>query len=234
MLGLLIIIIISWILLHYMQQKNIEVLGIIPTKKRIIQFSLGFIIMIIICLLKITVETYALKVTWIQNDTPDYTSILHSFFYHLRSALTEDLVFRGAILYILLERISAHKALFISAIIFGLYHIFSYGMLESNTIAKLYIILITGVTGYIWAYTFYKTKSTMMGLGFHLGYNFLMSLFYENQPYGQLIFQEVSKVKLSDWNWLLYHIPAGLFPSLVTFLFLKEYLNKNIWKNKER
>ncbi len=89
----------------------------------------------------------------------------------------------------------------------------------------LYVTLITGFTGYVWAYTFHKTKSIMMGLGFHLGYNFLMALFYENQPYGQLIFQEVSKTSLANWNWLLYSIPKGLFPSLITFIFVKKYIS---------
>lgn len=224
MLGLLVIIIVSWMLLHFIEKKNIEVLGIIPTKKRISQFVIGFIIVVIINLIAIIIESFILNVEWKQNDTIHYNLIFDALVYHIRSALTEDLVFRGAILYILIQRIGAKKGILISAFVFGVYHIFSYGMVNSNIIAMLYVTLITGFTGYVWAYTFHKTKSVMMGLGFHLGYNFLMSMFYENQPYGQLIFQEVSKISLVDWNWLFYHIPKGLFPSIVTFIFLKQYL----------
>jgi hypothetical protein len=227
MLGLLVIIVISWMLLHFIEKKNIEALGIIPNKKRASQFLIGFIVMIVICLIAILVETFILNVEWKQNDTIHYSLIFDAFVYHIRSALTEDLVFRGAILYILIQKIGAKKAILLSAIIFGVYHIFSYGMLNSSIIAMLYVTLITGCTGYVWAYTFNKTKSIMMGLGFHLGYNFLMSMFYENQPYGQLIFQEVSKVSLADWDWLFYHIPRGLFPSIVTFIFVKQYLKRN-------
>jgi hypothetical protein len=224
MLGLLVIIVISWMLLHFIEKENIEVLGIIPTKKRASQFLIGFIIMVAICLIAILIETYILNVKWKQNSTIHYNLIFDAFVYHIRSALTEDLVFRGAILYILIQRVGAKKAILLSAIVFGVYHIFSYGMLNSSIIAMLYVTLITGATGYVWAYTFNKTKSIMMGLGFHLGYNFLMSMFYENQPYGQLVFQEVSKVSLADWNWLFYHIPKGLFPSIVTYIFVKQYL----------
>jgi hypothetical protein len=73
----------------------------------------------------------------------------------------------------------------------------------------------------------------MLGLGFHLGYNYVMSMFYENQPYGQLIFQEVSKIHLEDWNWLLYNIPKGLFPSILTFIFVKQYLKYQARKQQQ-
>ena len=177
-------------------------------------------------------ESFVLNVEWKQNDTISYGLIFDAFVYHIRSALTEDLVFRGAILYILIQRIGAKKAILLSAFIFGIYHIFSYGMTGDRIIPIIYVIIITGFTGYVWAYTFDKTKSIMMGLGFHLGYNFLMSMFYENQPYGQLIFKEASKISLVDWDWLLYHIPKGLFPSLVTLLFVKQYL-KNQTKKED-
>ena len=224
MLGLLVIIVISWVLLHFIEKKNINVLGIIPNKKRTVQFLIGFVVMTLICFITIFIETFILKVEWQQNKTINYSAIFNALIYHIRSALTEDLVFRGAILYILIQKIGAKKAILISAFVFGIYHIFSYGMLNSSIIAMLYATLITGFVGYVWAYTFDKTKSMMMGLGFHLGYNFLMSLFYENQPYGQLTFHEVSKISLKDWNWLFYNIPKGLFPSILTFIFVKQYL----------
>jgi membrane protease YdiL (CAAX protease family) len=224
MLGLLVIIVISGMLLHFIEKKNIKILGIIPTKKRTTQFFIGFIMMTAICLITILIESQILNVTWQQNNNIQYQLIFDALVYHIRSALTEDLVFRGAILYILIQRIGAKKAILLSAFIFGVYHIFSYGMLNSSIILISYVILITGATGYVWAYIFNKTNSIMMGLGLHIGHNFLMSLFHKNQPYGQLIFEEVSKTTLADWNWIFYNIPKGLFPSIITFIFIKQYL----------
>ncbi|MDG5493089.1 CPBP family intramembrane glutamic endopeptidase [Psychroserpens sp. SPM9] len=229
MLGLLVIIVVSWVLLHFIEKKNIEVLGIIPYPKRVAQIGLGMVFMMLLCLLWIVIETFVLNVDWQLNKNSNYAFIFDAFVYHVRSALTEDLVFRGAILYILINRIGAKWAILISAIIFGVYHVFSYGMIGENFIAIAYVIFITGFTGYVWAYTFHKTKSIMLGLGFHIGYNFLMTMFYESNPYGQLVFQELSKTILRDWNFLFFSLAKGLFPSIVTLVFVK-YLVKSKYK----
>ena len=178
MLGLLVIIVVSWGLLYFIESEHIGALGIIPTKNRMIQFLLGFIIIGIIVLINIYFETLIYKVEWKANDF-NYATLWNAFAYHLKSALTEDLVFRGAILYILIKRIGANKAILLSAVVFGIYHWFSYGILYERWILLAYVFVITGFTGYVWAYTFYKTKSILMALGFHIGVNFINTLFFE-------------------------------------------------------
>lgn len=220
MLGLLVIIIVSWVLLHLIEKKNINVLGIVPSFKRLGQFALGFLVISIIVLLNIFFETQILKVEW-KLSTIDYSLMFKAFGYHVKSALTEDLVFRGAILYILIQRIGAVKAIWLSAIVFGVYHWFSYGIIEGRLILLAYVLVITGFTGYVWAYTFNKTKSIMMGLGFHLGVNLINACFFESQPYGELIFTEVSRINISEWNNFLFLIFKGLFPSIFTLIFIK-------------
>lgn len=227
MLGLLVIIVISWVLLHFIERKNIDVLGILPTKSRLIQFFIGFVIISLIVLLKIYIETIVQNIEW-KSNVVNYTSIFNAFIYHLKSALTEDLVFRGALLYILIQRIGATKAILLSTIIFGAYHWFSYGILNERIILLVYVFLITGSTGYVWAYTFYKTNSILMPLGFHLGYNLTMSFFYESQPYGELLFSQISKVGLVGWSSFFFSFFKGLFPSLVTLIFVKLYLKTSL------
>lgn len=223
MLGLLVIIVVSWLLLHFIEKKNIDVLGVVPNVSRLGQFLIGFLVMTIIVLINVCIETFVLKVEWKVN-TLDYTALFNAFIYHIRSALTEDLVFRGAILYILIKRIGATKALWLSAIIFGVYHWFSYGIIGERIILLAYVFVITGFTGYVWAFTFSKTKSIMMGLGFHLAVNFTNACFFESQPYGELIFLEVSRLEIKDWNWLFFNLFKGLFPSIITLIFVKQYL----------
>lgn len=224
MLGLLVIIVTSWLLLHFIEKQNIEVLGVIPNKQRVIQFTLGFVFIVLICLLSVYIETVVLNVEWKVNDSISIKSIFNSFVYHVRSALTEDLVFRGAILYILISRLGAKWGILISALCFGVYHVFSYGMTGERIIPILYVILVTGFVGYVWAYTFNKIKSIMMGLGFHIAYNFTMAMFYESPPVGELLMQEIYKTSLSDWNWLLYNLPKGLLPSVLTLVFVNQFL----------
>lgn len=232
MLGLLIIIVISWLLLQFFEKKSIDALGIMPSVNRAFQFFVGFIVISLIVLINIYVETRILNIDW-ELKTVSYRTIFNALWYHLKSALTEDLVFRGAILYILIKRIGAKWAILISALFFGVYHVFSYGMTGERLIPILYVILVTGFTGYVWAYSFYKTKSIMMGLGFHLGVNIINTFFFESQPYGELIFKAISKVELRDWDWLYFSLFKGLFPSIVTLIFVKQYIkfkSKNIPK----
>lgn len=232
MLGLLVIVVISWILLHFIQKENLDALGIIPNRIRVYQFIVGFIAMMFIVLLTIALETFMATIQWSQHNQVDYTTIVNAFIYHLRSALTEDLVFRGALLYILIKRAGVKKALFLSAISFGIYHVFSYGIIGGGMIPILYVVIVTGLTGYIWAYLFYKSKSIMLPLGFHIGYNMTMSLFFENQPYGELLFTEISRIHLSEWNGFLLLLFKGIFPSIVTIIAIKVYLiRKQVLKN---
>ncbi len=225
MLGLLVIIVVSWVLLYFIEKKNIEALGIVPNLNRLSQFVIGFFVIAVIVLINIYIETIVLKVEW-KFNTINYSTIFNAFVYHLRSALTEDLVFRGAILYILIQRIGATKALWLSAIVFGIYHWFSYGIIGERIVLLVYVFVITGFTGYVWAYTFYKTKSIMLGLGFHLGYNLIMSFFFESQPFGELILSQTSKVDLIGWNEFYYSMFRGLFPTTLSLLFVKQYLKK--------
>ncbi|PNQ73426.1 CPBP family intramembrane metalloprotease [Hanstruepera neustonica] len=233
MLGLLIILVISWAVLRFIEKKNIDVLGVIPYPNRILQFFIGLVFMMFLCLLMVAAETYILNVKWKQKETIDYSLIFQSFIYHIRSALTEDLVFRGAILYVLIRRIGSKKAILLSALCFGVYHVFSYGMMSEGVIPIVYVILVTGFTGYVWAYAFYKTKSIMLGLGIHLGYNFLMTFFYESYPYGELVFVEMSKTSLQDWNWVIFNLSKGLLPSIFTLVFVNYLIkSKSILKSK--
>lgn len=233
MLGLLVIIVVSGVLLHFIEKKSIMVLGIIPNRKHSTQFLIGFIFIVLVNLLWIYIDTIARSVDWQLNSKISYLSVFDAFVYHLRSALTEDLVFRGAILYILISKIGAKKAILISALVFGIYHVFSYGMTGDAIIPMIYVTLVTGFTGYVWAYSFDKTKSIALGLGFHLGYNLLMACFYPSQPYGELLFTELSRVNFREWNELYYALVKGLFPSIMTLVFLKFLLKSNfkIFKN---
>ena len=229
MLGLLVIIVISWVLLCLIEKKNIDALGIIPYGNRIIQFLIGMFFIALIVLLKIYIESLVLNVEWKIKPSINFMLIFDSFIYHLKSALTEDLIFRGAIFYILINKLGSKWAILISAIVFGVYHIFSYGMINDRIVPIAFIILVTGVAGYVWAYTFYKTKSIMLALGFHLGSNLVMTFFYSSQPYGELIFTEISRTTItSEWNNLYYSLFIGLFPSIITYVFVKLLTKYNL------
>jgi hypothetical protein len=67
-----------------------------------------------------------------------------------------------------------------------------------------------------------------MPLRLHLGFNFLMTLFYTSQPYGELLFTEISSPNLSEWNAFYFSVFKGLFPSITTLIFVKLALPFNL------
>ena len=232
MLGLLVIIVVSWLLLHFIEKKNIDVLGIVPNVNKVSQFVIGVLAIAIIVSTNVYIETILVEMKW-ESKPINYSMIFDAFVYHIRSALTEDLVFRGAILYILIQRIGATKAIWVSAIVFGVYHWFSYGIIGERAILLAYVLLVTGFTGYVWSYSFYKTKSIMLGLGFHLGYNLVMSCFFEAQPYGELMMSMTSKVELVGWNDFYLTMFKGLFPPLLMLVTVKLLLKTKLYSQTE-
>ena len=49
----------------------------------------------------------------------------------------------------------------------------------------------------------------------------MMSCFFESQPYGELLFSIISKTELTHWSGFFYSSFKGLFPFIVTLLFVK-------------
>jgi len=227
-IGILIILGASWLLLFFLEKKNLSVLGFTPLSKRILQLLLGFVFIIVLYSLLILAETFILTIEWEFNKSFDLSSLAGSLWYHTKSALTEDLIFRGAILYILANRFSNKVAILASTIIFGIYHWFSYGMFGSGIVPMVYIFIITGTTGAVWAYSYFKTNSIFLALGFHIGWNFVSTLFFDNQPYGELLFQQISLTPLSEWGNFFFQFGRGLAPSLITYIFVR-----SVYKEKQ-
>lgn len=228
MIGIILILAISWVLLYLTEKKGLSILGV--KLKSSPHFPIGFAFIILTGLALIGVESMIKSIEWKLNAPIDWKTILLASRYHIISALTEDLLFRGAILYILIQKIGFQKAIAISAIAFGIYHWFSYGMFGAGIIPMIYVFIITGFTGYVWAYTYGKTESILMPLGFHFGWNLMQACFYETTPYGELIFQEISSIPLSEWNNLFFSIFKGLFPPIMTLIFVKTLLK---YRNKK-
>ena len=222
MVGILIIFGASWLLLFLLEKKNLSILGFIPVPKRILQFLLGFGFIVILQSLLILAETSILSIEWEFNTDFSLPTIFSSLWYHTKSALTEDLIFRGAALYILASKFSTKVAIFTSAILFGVYHWFSYGMFGAGIIPMAYIFIITGTTGAVWAYSYFKTNSIFLTLGFHIAWNFTATLFFDNQPFGELFFHQVSMTPISnEWIDFIFQLAKGLAPSILTYFFIR-------------
>lgn len=220
MLGIVVILIVSWLLLYFIEKQSILALGFLPIYKRLKQFLIGFAITGILCFLVHYLESFLKSSTWVLNENISSGLVLNSFWWDVKSVLTEELLFRGALLYILIQKIGSSKAVLISAIAFGVYHWFSYGVL-GNVPAMFFVFVGTGLMGYAWAWAFSKTKSILLPIGFHLGWNFIHNTVFSKGPLGELLLVLEDGQELGDWASLLNFVTGLVIVPIFILIFVK-------------
>jgi uncharacterized protein len=228
MIGILAILAISWILLYSTEKKSILALGIYPISERLKQLGIGFLVTSLLCFSVQFLESILKSSDWSLNQGINANLILEMFVWDLKSVITEELIFRGAILYILIKKIGTLKGALISAIAFGIYHWFSFEIF-GNIVPMIIVFIGTGLMGYAWALAYSKTESIAMPIGFHLGWNFTFNTVFSNGPLGNGVLLLESNKVISDWFSL---IGLWIVP-LIVLLFVKKFVpQKKIEFNK--
>jgi uncharacterized protein len=232
LLGILVQLMISWILLRVLYRENLSVLGIIPSKSRMSQFALGFIFTAFLCTVIQLVDSALTNTDWKLNENLSVLGTLNFFWLNVKSVVFEELIFRGALLYIAIRKWGARTGILASAIAFGIYHWFSFGVL-GNILLMLVVFLMTSISGLVWAYAFEKTKSMMLSIGLHLGWNFVFNSVFSKGPLGeQILIPQVDKAHyLTDTLsfFIQFLLPNLVVPAL-TFFYIKFILKKNAEK----
>ncbi|MFK7925863.1 MAG: lysostaphin resistance A-like protein [Bacteroidia bacterium] len=221
MLGIFVIILLSGVLLYWLEKDPIKAFGFKPVYKRLGQFFAGFGFLLLFHLMMIGLDTISQSIDWDLNPNFSYQLAAETVWYHLKSALTEELIFRGALLYLLIKKLGLQAGLIISSVAFGVYHWFSYGAWGA-LVPMIYVFIATASMGYVWAWAFARTRSIMLGLGMHLGWN-LMGAIFSTGPSGDLLFIEQSRLAFSDWNNLWYLLGKGLAVPILTILLLSYF-----------
>ena len=223
MVGILIGLVISWALLYLVERQSILVLGFLPLPKRLKQFCMGFLITAILCVGAQYLEAFFKSSQWIFNENFTYKLIFTAFYWDFKSVLTEELIFRGALLYILIKKTGTQKAILISAIAFGVYHWFSYGIF-GNIVPMVFVFIGTGLMGYVWALAFAKTESIMLPFGLHLGWNFVHNTIFSKGPLGELLLISQGGNELGDWISLVNFLGPLIIVPIIIWLYLKYFL----------
>lgn len=220
-IGIIVGLAISWLLLFLFERKDLHVLGFLPVKKRSRQFLFGFLLAGILCALSQYFEAFLEASQWTINPDATLIALLNAIYWDTKSVLTEELLFRGALLYILIERIGRNKSILISACAFGIYHWFSYGIF-GNLLPMVLIFLGTGLMGYAWALAFAKTRSLMLPFGLHLGWNVVNNSIFSKGPLGDLLLIIQGGSEMSDWMSLLnYAVAMVLIPIFLIYILRK-------------
>ena len=225
MIGISVVILLTWILLRYVVREPVAILGIAPTRQRVKELFVGMLFMAVIGVINFTWQAHAKEIGYQIN--PDYglMDMLRGSFWVFRAVVFEELIFRGVLLFVLIRYLGIVKACLISATIFGMYHWFSYEVFGARLILMIYIFLVTGAGGWMFAYAYAKTKSLYAPTGLHLGWNLVTAVVFSSGPIGnQWLIQQGQGVQYNDWYTLLFFtLQTIIAPGLVTWFLYKNY-----------
>lgn len=234
MLGVVVVFMVSWIVLWFIAKEHITILGFKPTAQRLNEFAIGFIFMAICCVINFLGQAYFKEISYVLNPDYGWSDALSGTVWTARAALFEELIFRGAILYLLIKRLGIVKACIIAAIAFGIYHWFSYEMFGRGLVPMTYVFLLTGSAGWMFAYAFAKTKSLYAPFGLHFGWILVSIVGFSDGPLGtQFFMPQGDVVELGGWTTLLFFLwQTVVVPGLGTWYIIKRYSGVH-WKDDE-
>jgi membrane protease YdiL (CAAX protease family) len=223
--GFLVALFLSWLLLRFTVREPLTVLGIVPTKQRMIEFATGMMFMALVGVINFLWQAHLKGISYAVNPDFGLGQLLDGSSWVLSAVLFEELIFRGALLYLLIRYLGVVKACLLSSIAFGVYHWFSYEVFGSRLILMAYIFLVTGAGGWMFAFAYAKTRSLYAPIGLHLGWNLVAAVVFSAGPIGQqLLIQQGDGVYESEWwNLVFFLLQAVVAPGLVTWYLQKSY-----------
>ena len=206
-------------------KRNIFKTWTTPNKKRITEFTKGFLLMASLCVITHLILPKLSNSSWQLLDELSLNKLMHSVYYDLNSVVFEELIFRGVPLYLLVRHLSSGCGILISASLFGIYHWFTNGVLD-NVPAMLLVFVVTGFMGYVFAISYVKTKSIILPLGLHLGWNLTNHNIFSNGPNGVMIFEAIGQTELSNSNQLVAFIMYAIVIVIALFFVKSKFITE--------
>lgn len=213
MAGIVVELLLSWLLLWLFERRHLAALGLRPTRKRLTVFLYGLLLPMVLLTAFYWVLSLLVKNPYRLNPQYTWKDFWNAVGYLLRAVAYENLIFTGALLYILIRRIGPSKAILVSAAGFGVYHWFSFGVI-GQPVQMLFIFLLTGMGGYLFALAFEKTRSVYLPFALHFGLDFVpMILFSKDKGIGPQVFINAFKKD-----------PAGMGSFVALLIFVIHFI----------
>ena len=232
MIGIIVQLALSWLIIWFFAKDNLSVLGLLPTKRRLFDFLLFFLVTAICCSLDFFMRMYFADQQWKLNPEFSANLILTGTWWNIKSVLFEELIFRGVLLYILIKKLGLAKAIIISAIAFGIYHWFSFEQF-GNVQQMAITFVITGTMGLLYAYGYAKTFSLYIPCAVHLGWNLTRSVIFSDSVIGEQLFVQVKPVPNIEVSYFIYFcilLLPMISALLINYLLLKKRKQVNLVK----
>lgn len=223
MIGILIQLLVSWLLLWLFEKKGLGVLGFYPGRERLAGFSLFFLVTALCSSSAYFLRMFFVEERWFLNPQLSTGLIFSGIWWNLKSVLFEEFIFRGALMYILIKRIGAVKAIIISSVSFGIYHWFTHEVF-GQPIPMLIEFITTGLMGVVFAYAYSKTFSLYYPIAIHLGWNLIRSVVFSETVIGDQLFVEVKPVPQVTVGYVVFfciiYLPV-LSAMLINFFMIR-------------
>lgn len=183
MIQLLGLLVVSWGLIWLVEKKHLSVLGLTPTLGRLKYFSALFVVSAICSATAFLLRIYFAKeeYTFSQSLTPGL--VFEETWNQFRMVATEELLCRGAILYILIKKIGQRKSIIISSVIFAVLHWLNAGV-WGNAMQMVIVFTFTFSMGLLLAYSYARTFSLLIPFAIHFGWNLTQNFVFPDSPTG--------------------------------------------------
>ena len=210
MLGILILLLVSHLMLRLAGNQH-PISFYLPKKVSAVQFCLGVLWPAVYYCSYEFLLAFLVENPLVLN--PDYSlyRFLDGLAYIVKSVAFEELVFRGALCYLLWKKLGAGWAVLLSASCFGVYHWFCWQAF-GNPVKMAMIFFSTGSMGLVLGYAFVRTGSMYLSLALHLGVNLCtMLIFSHDQGLGKQLLVKALEIDGA--------VPAGYIgmPMLVMY-----------------
>ncbi len=190
MIGIIVQLAFSWLLVWFFDRSNLSVLGLKPTKVRLLQCVVFLLLATAFSASGFLLKMWIAEQRWQLNPAWNTSLIAKGVWFNVKSVLYEELIFRGVLFYILIQKLGTTKAIWISASAFGMYHWFSQGSL-GEPIPMLITFIVTGAMGLVLAYGYCKTQSLYVPIAIHFGWNSVQQVMFSKGPIGKQLLIEV-------------------------------------------
>lgn len=205
MIGIIVQLALSWLIIWFIEKKDLGVLGFYPTKKRLSDFTIFFLITAACCSSDFIMRMLFAEQRWELNPKLTFKLLLEGIWWNIKSVMFEELIFRGVLLYILIKRIGMWWGILISSFAFGIYHWFSHQTL-GDPVQMIITFSVTGIMGLVYAYGYAKTVSLYIPIAIHLGWNLVRSVVFSETVIGDQLLVQVKPVPQLNISYFTYFI----------------------------
>jgi len=227
MIGIIVELILSWLLLWLMVKKDLSALGLKPGRDRIRNLLAGLLLATVSCTGYHLMTTALADNSWTLNTALTLQALLARTWWTLKSVIFEELIFRGALLYIAIEKWGPRIACISSAACFGVYHWFSFGSF-GNPFQMAIIFFMTGLFGFALAWAFAKSSSLYLPTGLHLGWNLVNIVVFSNGPLGDQLFIKANTNHVEGLLSLFVFLFQVVALPVLALVYIRYFMKKRV------